>query len=292
MKRVFAALVACLLLLSSVGAQAELRRDPLLDCALSMLERGNLFIERYNALTGAGIDAVFDEGLPYFFGGRSNEYLFSKAPRYRIMACWVGSSYFIKGQSYPYGLDCSGFTQMIYAKCGKPPHDTLENMLLKWDYQHDGNHLFNQKEGHRMPAFDLLKDTLRVGDLFVSRHAGAKYRHIMMYIGTLSDFGFTAADAPALAAYLDYPLVIHCGLSPVYGERIQAYMDARPEIYRGCLTTDGGVQVSILGVPPEEAPVHRHVQNTDYAYYILDDGRTVLTVYDVFSLSSYCWFRM
>ena len=86
--------------------------------------------------------------------------------------------------------------------------------------------------------------------------------------------------------------MIHCGLSPVYGERIQQYMDARPEIYQGCNTTDGGVQVSILGVRSEDAPIHRHVQNTDYAYFLLDDGRTVLTVWDAFDVSSYCWFRM
>ena len=284
--------ILLLILCVSFSARAELSQDPILDCALSMLEKGNIFIQRYNELTGAQIQAVFDGGLPYFFGGRASAYLFSKAPRYRMMKCQVSSSFFRKDEVYLYGLDCSGFTQYVYKTCGLPAHDTLENMLLKWDYQHDGNHLYDQHPGSEMPPFPELKDHLRVGDLFVCRHEGARYRHIMLYIGTLRDFGFTPNEAPELLEYLDYPLVIHCGLSPVYGQRMQQYIDDHPELYRGCHTTDGGVQVSILGVPPEEAPIHEHVQNTDYAYYLLNSGQCVLTVYDVFTLSSYCWFRM
>lgn len=292
MKRALLCILTSFFILISAGASAQVERHQMLDCALPMLEKGNLFLLRYNEITGAGLEAVFDEGMPYFFGGSANEYMFSAAPRYRTYACWVSSEYFIKDEYYCYGLDCGGFTQMILRECGMPPHDTLENMILNWEYQQDGHHLFNQRPGHEMPAFELLKDTLRVGDFFVARHTGAKYRHIMMYIGTLRNYGFTAENEPELAEYLDYPLVIHCGLSPVYGERIQAYMDARPEIYRGCITTDGGVQVSILGVRPEDAPIHRHVQRTDYAYFLLSDDRTVLTVWDVFNVSSYCWFRM
>ena len=295
MKRGFCAvLVLLFILFSPVSvARAEVRRHPMLDCALTMLEKNNLFLLRYNEITGADLEAVFDEGVPYFFGGIANDYMFSMAPRYRTFACWLSSDYFKKDQYYCYGLDCAGFTQMILSRCGMPRHDTLENMILNWwQYEQEGHHLFNQRPGHEMPVFDQLKDTLQVGDFFVARHTGAKYRHIMMYIGTPRDFGFTAENAPELAAYLDFPLVIHCGLSPVYGERIQQYMDARPEIYQGCNTTDGGVQVSILGVRPEDAPIHRHVQNTDYAYFLLDDGRTVLTVWDAFDVSSYCWFRM
>ena len=141
-----------------------------------------------------------------------------------------------------------------------------------------------------MPPFDQLKDSLMVGDLFAMKHPDSMYRHIMMYIGTPRDFGITETEAPDLQPYLDYPLEIHCGTSPLYGERFQQFIDSHPEDFGNCLTTDGGVQVSIIGVPLDKTPYHIHVQNTDFSYFILSDG-TWMTALDVFNLSSYCWYR-
>ena len=54
--------------------------------------------------------------------------------------------------------------------------------------------------------------------------------------------------------------------------------------YRGVLTTDGGVCVSILGVPTLAAHHHRSVQNTFFSYFLVDS--TVVTIY---SLSDTDW---
>ena len=57
--------------------------------------------------------------------------------------------------------------------------------------------------------------------------------------------------------------MIHCGISPVYGERIQQVMNADPSYYKGMQTTNGGVQVSIWGVPRDAAEYHETVQKND-----------------------------
>jgi hypothetical protein len=151
--------------------------------------------------------------------------------------------------------------------------------------------VYTHREGQQMPPFEELKDTLQIGDLFVFKKPETVYRHIMMYIGTLADYGFTAENEPELKDYLNYPLCAHCGNSPLYGDRFQRFIDDNPVEYGRCLTTDGGVQVSLIGIPPENVPYHVHVQQTDYDYFLLSDG-TWLTVRNVFGLSSYCWFRM
>lgn len=284
---------ACIILLCALlllpAARAENLKNPFLDVSLSALEKGNPFLARYNELTGSHIQALFDLGIPYLFGGTEAGGVFNKYPAYWKRLCGQDSQFFKADQVYINGFDCVGFTRWVYHKCGIPPHPPLGDMILNYS-EFKLNHLFTHREGQQMPAFDRMQDTLRPGDLFAVKHRDSTYRHIMMYLGTLRQFGYTAQEVPDLAEYLDYPLVIHCGPSPVYGERFQQFIDTHPEDFGNCLTTDGGVQVSILGVRPEDAPGHIHVQNTDYAYFTLDDG-TWMTVINVFDLTSYCWFR-
>ena len=289
MRKVMILLLA-LLLLFCTPAQAEIEKSPLLDAALSALEKDNIFLLRYNELTGSHVSALFDLGIPYLFGGTEAGGVFNKYPDYWKRVCFQDSEFFSEGKVYVNGFDCVGYTRWIYHQSGLPAHPALNDMILNYsDFKN--NHLFTHREGQRMPAFETMKDVLQVGDLFAMKHPYSAYRHITMYIGTLRDFGFTAAEEPALAPYLDYPLVAHCGLHPLYGERFQNFIDSHPEDFGNCLTTDGGVQVSIIGVPLDETPFHIHVQNTDYHYFILHDG-TWMTALDVFDLSSYCWFRM
>lgn len=291
-KRLLLFLAFCLLFLPRVQAKALVERSPMLDVAFSALEKDNLFLRRYNELTGANVEPLFELGVPYYFGGKANSLFLARYPEYSIGRPWENSNYFSMEQTYIYGLDCSGFTQWILRQCRMPAHDNLTNMILLWEYQADGHHLFNQRAGHEMPPYAELKDHLSVGDLFVVKHQNSQYRHIMMYIGTLRDYGITAEEEPALADYLDYPLVIHCGNSPVHGERFQRFIDEHPDAFGHCTTTDGGVQVSILGVPLEDAPCHAHVQQTDYDYFLMDQGHLVMTTLNVFDITSYCWFRM
>lgn len=283
------------LLLSGMSAPTEVKKDPLLDAALSMLEEGNIFLQRYNERTGSQVEARFPLGAPYFFGGKHSyreedgkQLLFAREPLYSKRVIWEQTRFYDKGKFYLYGFDCSGFTQWIYSEAGLPEHPPLDDMILRYDYD-EKYHIYSHRKGREMPSYDKLAATLEVGDLLVGKN---RARHVMMYIGTLRAFGFTAEEVPELAEYLDYALVIHCGPSLMYGERIQSFLDAHADdpYYDGVLVPDGGVAVSIIGVPFEDAPNHAHEGITDYAWFDLPDGYK-LTIWDLPACTSFCWFR-
>jgi len=293
--RIAAALIAWLLLLAGMplSGRAETEPSGLIEAAFELLEEGNPFTARYEQLTGRKIEPLFPLGVPYFFGGlsgsRGSGWFYLSYPNYHVHVCEKGSGYFRVGKSYLYGLDCWGFIRHVMVACKKPVPPKLSDMIYAWELR--TNHVYDYHEGNEAPPFDRLKDTLQVGDMLVVRHQNAKYLHVMMYIGTLRDFGYTAEQEPSLADWLDYPLVIHCGLSPFYGERFQKLIDENPERYGMCTTTDGGVAVSIVGVNPEDAPEHGHVQKTDYDWFTMNDGGYQLTVINMTDVPYYCWYR-
>ena len=289
MKKVLMVLCIALCICMITPAMAEVQRSPLLDAAFSLIEEDNIFLRRYNEITGANIEAKFENGVPYMFGGKGDDLFLSQYPNYAKRKCWETTKFYRKDSVYIYGLDCSGYTQWIYQQAGYPAHDSLSNMILKWEYERNGNHLYNHRKGNEMPPYNELKDHLIVGDLLVGKHGA---RHIMMYIGTLADYGFTAEEIPELANYLDYPLVIHCGPSPVYGEIFEQFIAENSDLYGNCKTTNGGVEVSILGVPLEEAPIFEHVQVNDFYYFMIDEGTYPLTIWDLPGCTSFCWFRI
>lgn len=290
MKRICALALLALCLVNRISALGELEQSPFLEHALAALEKDNIFIQRYNALTGSNVEALFELGIPYLFGGTAKNGVFGQWPDYSKRVAFQDSQFFREGQLYVNGFDCVGFTRWVYSQCHLPEHASLADLALNWG-DHAGEYVYTQRSGQEMPPYGELSASLQVGDLFVMKHPEGMYRHVVMYIGTLRDFGFTAEEVPDLADYLDYPLVIHCGTHPQYGERFQRFIDSNPEVYGRCLTTDGGVQVSIFGVPLDQAPCHAHVQNTDFSWFTLPDG-SIMTALDVFGLSSYCWYRM
>ncbi len=272
MKQTAAILAVCIVLCALLPADALVEKSLELNAAFSMLEEGNPFLQRYNEITGANIEARFPLGAPYLFGGRDVDRLLT------VCRATDSSKNFTQGEAYLYGFDCSGFTNWINFMCGKPQHDTLEQMITNRGKYRD------QHLSVTGIAYDRLCEVLRVGDFLVASAGG---RHIMMYIGTLADFGYTAQSAPELAGYLSYPLLVHCGLCPPYGERYQAYIDQNG---LDCHTTDGGVSVAIVGVPIADAPHYLYADHYDHFYFDLDGY--MLRVYDLEEATSYVWFRM
>ena len=293
--RAAAALLAALVLLTAFPVRGRAEKEPsdLLEAAFELLEEGNPFVQRYEEQTGRKIEPLFAYGVPYFYGGLSgskgNGWFYMAYPDYFVKQCEKGSGYFEPGKKYFYGLDCTGFTRHVYKACGREAHPSLSDIMTQWEQKQ--YHVYDSRKGYEAPPYDQLKDTLQIGDLLVIKHEKNKSRHVMMYIGTLRDFGYTAEEEPTLAAWLDYPLVIHCGLSPFYGERFQKLIDEFPDKYGRCTTTDGGVAVSILGVRPEDAPEHGHVQKTDYDWFVMNDGGYVLSEINLSDVKYYAWWR-
>lgn len=294
MKRI-AGILLCLLLLGGVLSAGEARAstpDGLIATAFRMLEEDNPFVRRFEERSGQKVDIMFPLGMPYLFGNPYSRFAaFDTYPDYRIWVAPKTSGYFVEGGLYFYGTDCTGFINYINKENNRPMEvvkKSLRKLLTTWENKH-AYHLYNNESD--MPPQDRLKDTLQVGDYLILHHDGARYSHITMYIGTMRDFGYAAEEEPELAAYLDYPLVVHCGLSPVYGERFQRLIDEYPEKYGRLTTTDGGVQVSIVGVDDKNVPVHRHVQNTDYGYFIMNDGGYCLTNITLSEKDLFCWMR-
>ena len=293
--RIRAAVLAALLLLCLFPGpgRAEAEVPDLTAAAFELLEEGNPFVKRYEKMTGKTITPLFPWGVPYYFGGLSgskgNGWFYMAYPDYFIKMCEHGSGYFKVGERYFYGLDCIGFTRHVYKACGLPAHPSLADIMTQWEQKQ--YHVYDSRKGHEAPPYDQLKDTLRVGDLLVVKHEDSKSRHVMMYIGTLRSFGYTEEEEPELAPWLDWPLVIHCGLSPLYGERFQKLIDEYPDKYGYATTTDGGVAVSLLGPAPEDAPEHGHVQNTDYAWFTMNDGGYLLTLINLTDVKYYAWYR-
>ena len=187
MKRILALLLAMMSMLSIpafAGEETEsaelVKQDPLLDAAFSMLEPGNPFLEKYNEITGAGIEPYFEYGLPYFFGGthglRANGelHLFGRAPGYTKRDCWEQTTFYDKGAFYLYGLDCKGYTRWICKQVGWPEHDELQNMILNLPAYGKKNHVYNSHvPGKEMPPYEELAETLLLGDMLVAKKGSA-----------------------------------------------------------------------------------------------------------------------
>ena len=273
MKNLLAVIISLLMLgACAAPAAADLTRCDVLDVALPFLEKGNVFLDQYNALTGAELEPVFATGTPYLFGGKYSPKMMEKLPDYARRAAYEDTEFFRRGHVYLYGFDCSGFIKYIHLRTGRRELPWLSEMLNA-GRRSPANILFSEDE----PDFATLHEQLIPGDLFVIR---TKYNHVMMYIGTLRDFGL-GGDSLALSPYLDYPLCIQCGMSPVFGRRMENWLKKHRDdpYYQNVETTDGGVCVSILGVPLSAAPHRKYVQGTDFAYFTLKN--TTMTIYDL-----------
>lgn len=288
MRKILAILCAVLIALPIGAVQAEVERHMLLDEAFMMLEKGNIFVRRYNEITGAEIDPWFELGVPYFFGGgTTGPSLLIAYPDYRLINSWQNGGGFKKENIYLLGLDCRGFINYIYDKLGYEHLAPLQDIFLK--AEHRNYFLYSHREGMHLPNdWEEVTRNLQIGDLLVAANSS---RHVMMFIGTLADYGFTAEEEPALADYLHYPLVIHSSPNPQLRQRFINLIDTTPK-YRGCTYPNGGVAVSILGVPLDAAEYLGNVGTAKYYGFRLDEeDKLDLTIWDFSKATYYAWYR-
>ena len=267
---------------------ATVTRSALMDSAFSMLDAANAFLTRYNAITGAGVDAVLPMGVPYFWGGRSYRTVTERLPLYSTRMAWQSSpGYYVKGSAYVAGFDCVGFIRSAYSLSGAPFSGTLSE-LREDAYCRAGQHVWCS-ERHPLPdSWEEVAASLTPGDLIMVDHPGF---HVMMYIGTLRSFGYTAEQLPALGAWLDMPLVIHCGGNPYYHDAFEQLIEAGDDSrLSNALPPDGGVAIAILGVPKGHEDYT--VQDCGNTYRCFDIEGTCVTLFDFSQVSAYTfWHR-
>ena len=262
-----------------IRENGSVKRSAVLDAALSLLEEGNPFLLRYNALTGAAVRARLPYGVPYLYGGQAESHVFAKEPDYVVQEAWVNSPiYYRAGVKYIYGFDCYGYVKWVWKEAGLGSLPTAREML-----NDVGQSVFNSAV-RPMPAFSGLASSLRPGDLLVTEG------HIAIFLGTLRQFGYTAEEAPELAPWLDWPLVIHSTVHAGVSDHFAHLIETGLQKYRTATVTDGGVGVSLLGVPLSKVPGHVFQQKQDTWYFSLPDN-TWLTVLPWEQEQRYCWYR-
>lgn len=237
-----------------IQKDGPIKANPLLDSAFEMLEKGNLFVERYNQLANRHVVVRFELGVPYFFGGKLCRLL------QKPYAAWQNSRYFVEGEKYIYGFDCHGFTKWVYEENGYEHPETIHKAIS--DYWSRNQHIWVMdvpyEEWHKI---------LPIGALLAIEGNGGN--HMMMYVGTLSNYGFTAEEVgKSLAPYLNYPLFIHSGNSLAAVERNQKYIDGLARPWR-INNTDGGVNVCIVGIPNDVPPLSGKAGKQEIKYFDL-----------------------
>lgn len=266
---------------------ASVTRNIYLDQGFAMLEEQNSFLLRYNAVTDAGIEALFPNGVPYFWGGRSYNILRGQHPEYSTLAAWQSSPlYYRAGTIYLYGFDCVGFVKAVYSLAKHPIVEALKD-LFTWEHCHSGHHVWCRAD-HPMPAdWKEVAAAMEPGDILVVFHPG---EHVMMYMGTLRQYGYTEEQLPLLADYLDYPLMLQSGEDPFCYLRFTDYiLSSDNERVKRATPADGGVSISILGVPVEEAEYILAAPCTNYPFFLVEGS--CVNVFDFDRVTNYVVYR-
>ena len=256
---------------------AQFQSSPVMDAALSMLEKGNPFLVHYRQVTGSQTDARFPLGCPYFWGGRSESRLLD------TMQPWQTSSQYYKiSRSYLYGFDCTGFTRWALETAGFSKHPPISDML---DLPEMAMYEIEGTSGiHGEP----LASFLTPGDLLAIRHEKTSY-HVAMYAGTLLDYGYRADTVPPeLIPYLAYPLLVHCTVHSDYYERYEAWIEDAFDWH--VYPPDGGVIISIMDVPKKAATRTMLSPLNEEQYYFVLDGYKLL-IYDSYKDAKTKWIR-
>lgn len=261
-------IILCFLLLLQgllPQALAAVPSSDLLETALSMLPYDHIIIKQYNEIADGILRAKYAGGVPYYFAGNNPELILKQ--RYPQQA----SKWFKLDRMYLYGFDCKGYTRWCFETLGLPNHPSLSEIHT------DANKL--NLDGIEPSQ---LHKVLQVGDLYAITYGG---RHVMMYIGTLRDYGLI--EHPDLQDYLDYPLVIHCGNNPFYYDYYKHYIKQNKI---NAYPPDGGVTVSLLFVDDfSGAKVRKDCFQKDFFYY--EFGSSIISIMDLEGVYSATWWR-
>lgn len=241
---------------------------PFYEAALTMLEQGNPFIEYYDETAGSLITASLPLGVPYYYAGRTEEKFLRRFYPQTI------TRYYRPDRMYFCGLDCAGMTRLIFDKCNWEQHPTILGMLTRGT----GSAALKNRDSAEWPSL------LLPGELFCVDHGTY---HVMMYLGTLRQFGWTEDDAGEAAPLLDEPLVIHCGGNPFYYDRYLSYINEQG--YKNTYPPDGGVTVSVIRNTNKDAP-HTMTANWGkfFGWYMLGDYP--LLVFPLDDCTEMAWF--
>ena len=246
----------------------KVRDDPLYDAGLSMLEEGNPFVTRYDDIADSLMTVSLPLGVPYYYAGRSEEKFLTRFYPHTT------TNYYHGDRLYFCGLDCVGMTRLIYEKRGLADHPSIVDLL----HRGAGSDALKNSSPDRWPAL------LLPGDLIAVKHGTF---HIMMYLGTMRQFGWTEQNAGEAAALLDQPLVLHCGGNPFYYDRYKAYI--REKKYRNTYPPDGGVTVAVVQQTDEGTPHSTEsAWGKRYGWY-LADGRPLL-VFPLSDCTEFAWY--
>ncbi len=268
-------------------SSASIEKNEFLDAAFSLLEEGNSFLLRYNAITGSDIQPLFSLGVPYFWGGRGYNILTERWPEYTTREAWQDSiNYYRKGTTYIYGFDCIGLVKAVYRLAGHEIRGTVGD-LISDQICEAGQHIWCSGK-HPIPEdWNRVAEKLEIGDLLWIKHPGV---HALIYIGTLRDYGYTEEQLPAMAGMLDYPLMIHCGRNPYCYFRFRNLLASQKKGRLAAATPpDGGVSICILGPDAEEAEMHiGFLDGIDDCFEV--EG-TCVTISSFKNVTSYFFYR-
>ena len=208
-----------------------------LDVALSMMEEGNPILRMYNEYCEGEVTARYRYGVPYLFAGAKESSIL------RVRYPSQNSNYYFTDKKYLGGFDCIGFARWLHNQVGMRKLPAISEMPKQ-----NKKYIVSVK-GKSMEEW---ADEMQVGDAIGMGYKGGGY-HVMIYIGTLGSFGYTAEMlGETLAPYINYPLVIHCGMNNYHTAWYTQYM--QDEGIEGVVPPDGGVTISIVGAPYDACP--------------------------------------
>ena len=246
----------------------RVRYNEMFEAGLAMLEEGNPFLARYDDTADSLLQASLPLGVPYYYaGGTEDKFLRRFYPS-------TTTHYYLDTHMYLCGLDCVGFTHLVYEKCGIPRHPSINTILFRGI----GHDALANNDPARWPMM------LLPGDLVGVEHGTF---HILMYLGTMRTFGWTEHTAGEALPLLDAPLFIHCGGDPFYHERYRQYI--RDMGYKNTWPPDGGVTVSAAQVTNREAPHQTDTSWGKHFGWYTADGHPLL-VFPLDDCTDIAWY--